>query len=69
MPCQTEGTSQRVSPGSQQRSPLTPGTPDSVVADIHEDLSEDDRGDESKATRSLTPWGDQESETVLRRHR
>ncbi|XP_046748094.1 uncharacterized protein LOC124412347 isoform X2 [Diprion similis] len=64
----TEGTSQRLSAGSRHGSPLTPGTPDSVVADIHQDLSDEEEEEELKA-RSLTPWGGQEYAAVLKRQR
>ncbi|XP_020707475.2 uncharacterized protein LOC105685007 isoform X1 [Athalia rosae] len=57
----TEGTSRRVSPESQQRSPFTPETPASVVPDPKEDISEDE--EELNRARSSTPWGAQDYAT------
>ncbi|XP_046624070.1 uncharacterized protein LOC124306936 isoform X3 [Neodiprion virginianus] len=65
----TEGTSQRLSAGSRHGSPLTPGTPESVVADIHQDLTDEEEEVEELKARSLTPWGGQEYAAVLKRQR
>ncbi|XP_015509757.2 uncharacterized protein LOC107216933 isoform X1 [Neodiprion lecontei] len=66
----TEGTSQRLSAGSRHGSPLTPGTPESVVADIHQDLTDEEEEEvEELKARSLTPWGGQEYAAVLKRQR
>lgn len=59
LPCsQTDGTSQRQTPRTLSRTPITPDTPDSLELGIHEVSSDDD--EELKKTRGSTPWGTQE---------
>ncbi|XP_019883948.1 uncharacterized protein LOC105253954 isoform X4 [Camponotus floridanus] len=54
----TDGTSQRQTPRTLSRTPITPDTPDSLELGIHEVSSDDD--EELKKTRGSTPWGTQE---------
>lgn len=59
LPCsQTDGTSQRQTPRTLSRTPITPDTPDSLELGIHEVSSDDD--EELKKTRGSTSWGTQE---------
>jgi len=62
LPCsQTDGTSQRQTPRTLSRTPITPDTPDSLELGIHEVSSDND--DEPKKTRGSTPWSIQEHPT------
>ncbi|XP_029171571.1 LOW QUALITY PROTEIN: uncharacterized protein LOC114940931 [Nylanderia fulva] len=54
----TDGTSQRQTPRTLSRTPITPDTPDSLELGIHEVSSDDD--EEPKKTRGSTPWSIQE---------
>ncbi|XP_070160998.1 uncharacterized protein [Polyergus mexicanus] len=51
----TDGTSQRQTPRTLSRTPITPDTPDSLELGIHEVSSDDD--EEPKKIRGSTPWG------------
>lgn len=55
---QTDGTSQRQTPRTLSRTPITPDTPDSLELGIHEVSSDDD--EEPKKTRGSTSWSIQE---------
>ncbi|XP_043284505.1 uncharacterized protein [Venturia canescens] len=55
---QTDGTSQRQTPGSHSRSPITPLTPESLEDDIQELSSDND--DELRRQRSAKSWDIQE---------
>lgn len=58
-PCsQTDGTSQRQTPRTLSRTPITPDTPDSLELGIHEVSSDDD--EEPKKTRGSVPWSNQD---------
>ncbi|XP_012534306.1 uncharacterized protein LOC105835502 isoform X3 [Monomorium pharaonis] len=50
----TDGTSQRQTPHTLSRTPITPDTPDSMELGIHEISSDDD--EEPKRTRESIPW-------------
>lgn len=54
----TDGTSQRQTPRTLSRTPITPDTPDSLELGIHEVSSDDD--EEPKKIRGSTPWDIQE---------
>ncbi|XP_071570531.1 uncharacterized protein [Temnothorax nylanderi] len=54
----TDGTSQRQTPRTLSRTPITPDTPDSLELGIHEVSSDDD--EEPRKTRGSAPWGTQE---------
>ncbi|CAL1674160.1 unnamed protein product [Lasius platythorax] len=54
----TDGTSQRQTPRTLSRTPITPDTPDSLELGIHEVSSDDD--EEPKKTRGSTSWSIQE---------
>ncbi|EFN88575.1 hypothetical protein EAI_12016 [Harpegnathos saltator] len=54
----TDGTSQRQTPRTLSRTPITPDTPDSLELGIHEVSSDND--DEPKKARGSVPWGVQE---------
>ncbi|XP_050457989.1 uncharacterized protein LOC126854883 isoform X2 [Cataglyphis hispanica] len=54
----TDGTSQRQTPRTLSRTPITPDTPDSLELGIHEVSSDDD--EEPKKIRGSTSWGIQE---------
>ncbi|KYN34668.1 hypothetical protein ALC56_11157 [Trachymyrmex septentrionalis] len=53
----TEGTSQRQTPRTLSRTPITPDTPDSLELGIHEVSSDDD--EEPKKTRGSVLWSTQ----------
>ncbi|XP_011863713.1 PREDICTED: uncharacterized protein LOC105559768 isoform X2 [Vollenhovia emeryi] len=55
----TDGTSQRQTPRTLSRTPITPDTPDSLDLGIHE-VSSDDDDEEPRKTRRSVPWGTQE---------
>ncbi|XP_072750702.1 uncharacterized protein [Anoplolepis gracilipes] len=57
----TDGTSQRQTPRTLSRTPITPDTPDSLELGIHEVSSDDE--EEPKKTRGSTPWSIQEHPT------
>ncbi|XP_012216989.2 uncharacterized protein [Linepithema humile] len=57
----TDGTSQRQTPRTLSRTPITPDTPNSLELGIHEVSSDND--DEPKKTRGSTPWSIQEHPT------
>ncbi|KAL6267619.1 hypothetical protein P5V15_000694 [Pogonomyrmex californicus] len=54
----TDGTSQRQTPRTLSRTPITPDTPDSLELGVHEVSSDDD--EELKKTRGSVPWNIQE---------
>ncbi|XP_011162628.2 uncharacterized protein LOC105197781 isoform X2 [Solenopsis invicta] len=54
----TDGTSQRQTPHTLSRTPITPDTPDSLELGIHEVSSDDD--EEPKKTRGSVPWSTHE---------
>ncbi|KAL0102839.1 hypothetical protein PUN28_018258 [Cardiocondyla obscurior] len=54
----TDGTSQRQTPRTLSRTPITPDTPDSLELGIHEVSTDDD--EEPKKSRGTVPWRNQE---------
>ncbi|XP_020287267.1 uncharacterized protein LOC109856414 [Pseudomyrmex gracilis] len=57
----TDGTSQRQTPRTLSRTPITPDTPDSMELDVHEISSDND--EELKKTRGSPSWSIQEHPT------
>lgn len=64
---QTDGTSQRQTPRTLSRTPITPDTPDSLELGVHE-FSSDNEEEPTKKTRVSIPWNVQENLTKRSRY-